>query len=50
MALATGSRLLYSLNSGVPEIQGFAVNGDGSLDSLGAVGGLPPGPVGLAAR
>jgi len=50
MALAAGSRLLYSLNSGVPEIQGFVVNGDGSLDSLGAVGGLPPGTVGLAAR
>lgn len=50
MALAKGSRLLYSLNGGVPEIQGFVVNGDGSLESLGAVGGLPPGTVGLAAR
>jgi hypothetical protein len=34
----------------VPEIQGFAVNGDGSLDPLGSVGGLPAGTVGLAAR
>ena len=34
---------------GVPEIKGFAVNGDGSLDPLGTVGGLPAGTVGLAA-
>jgi 6-phosphogluconolactonase (cycloisomerase 2 family) len=49
LALAKQSRLLYSLNSGVPEIQGFVVNGDGSLDSVGTVGGLPAGTVGLAA-
>jgi 6-phosphogluconolactonase (cycloisomerase 2 family) len=50
MALAKGSRLLYALAGGVPEINGFAVNGDGSLDPLGSVGGLPAGTVGLAAR
>ncbi|HSE81447.1 MAG TPA: beta-propeller fold lactonase family protein [Gaiellaceae bacterium] len=50
LALARNSRFLYSLNSGAPEIEGFAVNGDGSLDVLGAVGGLPAGAVGLAAR
>ena len=49
LALTKGSRFLYSLNSGVPEVQGFAVNADGSLDSLGSVGGLPAGSVGLAA-
>ena len=49
LALAKNSRLLYSLNSGVSEIQGFAVNGDGSLDSLGSIGGLPAGTIGLAA-
>ena len=50
LALSRSSRFLYSLNGGVPEIQGFAVDGDGSLAVLGAVGGLPAGSVGLAAR
>ena len=50
MALAKGSRLLYALAGGVPEIDGFVVNGDGSLEPIGAVGGLPAGTVGLAAR
>ena len=50
MALAKGSRILYSLAGGVPQIDGFVVNGDGSLESIGAVGGLPAGSVGLAAR
>lgn len=50
LALSRSSRFTYSLNGGVPEIQGFAVDGDGSLDVLGAVGGLPAGSVGLAAR
>ena len=50
MALAKGSRLLYALAAGGPEIDGFVVNGDGSLDPIGAVGGLPAGTVGLAAR
>jgi len=48
-ALSRNSRFLYTLNDGAHEIQGFAVNADGSLDPLGAVGGLPPGAVGLAA-
>lgn len=50
LALAKRGRLLYSLNSGVPEVQGFVVAADGSLESIGAVGGLPAGAVGLAAR
>jgi 6-phosphogluconolactonase len=50
MALAKGSRLLYSLAAGVPQIDGFVVSGDGSLEPLGSVGGLPAGTVGLAAR
>jgi 6-phosphogluconolactonase len=49
-ALSRGSRFLYTLNDGAHEIQGFAVNSDGSLDPLGALGGLPAGAVGLAAR
>ena len=49
-ALSRGSRFLYTLNSGANEIQAFAVNRDGSLDVLGAVGGLPVGATGLAAR
>jgi 6-phosphogluconolactonase len=50
MAFAKGSRLLYSLAGGVPQIDGFLVNGDGSLEPIGSVGGLPPGTVGLAAE
>ena len=49
MALAKNSRLLYALAGGVPEISGFVVNGDGSLDPIETVGGLPAGTVGLAA-
>lgn len=49
-ALSRDSRFLFTLNDGAHEIQGFAVNADGSLDPLGAVGGLPAGAVGLAAR
>jgi 6-phosphogluconolactonase len=49
MALAKGSQLLYSLAGGVPQIDGFVVNGDGSLEQIGSVGGLPAGTVGLAA-
>ena len=43
------SRILYALAGGVPEINGFVVNGDGSLDPIETVGGLPAGTVGLAA-
>ena len=50
LALSRGSRFVYSLNSGAREVEGFAVNADGSLNVLGAVGGLPTGAVGLAAR
>jgi 6-phosphogluconolactonase (cycloisomerase 2 family) len=49
MALAKSSRLLYALAGGVPQIDGFVVNGDGSLDPIGSIGGLPAGTVGLAA-
>jgi 6-phosphogluconolactonase (cycloisomerase 2 family) len=49
MALAKGSRILYALAGGVPQIDGFAVNADGSLDPIGSAGGLPAGTVGLAA-
>ncbi|MGH3014076.1 MAG: lactonase family protein, partial [Gaiellaceae bacterium] len=49
-ALARGNRFLYTLNGGANEIQAFAVAPDGSLAVLGAVGGLPAGATGLAAR
>lgn len=49
-ALSQGSRFLYVLASGAHQIDRFRVNGDGSLSALGAVGGLPAGSVGLAAR
>jgi 6-phosphogluconolactonase (cycloisomerase 2 family) len=46
--LSRDGRFLYTLNGGAREIQGFAVDPDGSLDALGTVGGLPAGAVGLA--
>jgi 6-phosphogluconolactonase len=48
-ALANDGKFLYVLTGGTTTIAGFRVNGDGSLDSLGSVGGLPAGSVGLAA-
>ena len=47
-----GNRFLYVLSviSGEPMVFGFMINRDGSLVSLGAIGGLPPGAVGLESR
>jgi hypothetical protein len=48
-ALSRASRFLYTLNEGTHEIAGFRVRGDGSLEPIGALGGLPAGAVGLVA-
>ena len=50
MALSNNSRFLFALGSGSHQISGFRVGGDGSLTPAGALGGLPVGAVGLAAR
>jgi 6-phosphogluconolactonase (cycloisomerase 2 family) len=47
-----GNRYLYVLAviSGEPQVFGFMINRDGSLVSLGSLGGLPPGSAGLLAE
>ena len=50
MALSRNSRYLYALNSGSGTIGLWSIQADGSLQGLGAVGGLPAGANGLAAR
>jgi 6-phosphogluconolactonase (cycloisomerase 2 family) len=47
--LSRNSQYLYALNSGTGSVAAFAVQSDGSLVSLGSVGALAPGAVGLAA-
>lgn len=51
IALSADSRYLYVLQvGGTPAVHAFRVQDDGSLISLGPVGGLPAGTRGLAAR
>jgi 6-phosphogluconolactonase len=51
IALSADSRYLYVLQvGGTPAVHAFRVQEDGSLTSLGTVGGLPAGTRGLAAR
>jgi 6-phosphogluconolactonase (cycloisomerase 2 family) len=50
MAFSRDSRLLYARNFGEGTIRGFSVGSDGSLTPVTAVGGLPAGATGLAAR
>lgn len=50
IALSRHNRFLYGVASGTHEINGFAVQGDGTLTPLtGAVTGLPAGATGLLA-
>jgi hypothetical protein len=49
-ALTKDSHYLYVLNELIGTIDGFRVERDGSLTSVGRVGGLPPNAQGLAAR
>jgi 6-phosphogluconolactonase len=48
-ALSRASRFLYTLNGGTNDIAGFRVRADGSLEPIGALGGLPAGAAGLVA-
>ena len=51
IALSGNSRYLYALGVGdAPAVHAFRVGHDGQLEPLGAVGGLPAGTGGLAAR
>ena len=50
MDLSNDGRFLYTLNIGDDTISTFRVRPDGSLDLLHAVGGVPDGANGLAAR
>jgi 6-phosphogluconolactonase (cycloisomerase 2 family) len=47
-AVSSDGRFLYVLVDGHHTIGGFRINADGSLTSLGEVGALPAGAVGLA--
>jgi 6-phosphogluconolactonase (cycloisomerase 2 family) len=50
MAFSRDSRFLYVLSAGTHAIAAFSLGPHGSLSPLGAVGGLPAGANGLAAR
>ena len=50
MALAGGSRFLYSLNGGNQTLGAFRVKADGSLEAIPGISGLPAGANGLAAK
>jgi 6-phosphogluconolactonase (cycloisomerase 2 family) len=50
MDLSNDGRFLYTLNIGDDTISTFRVMPDGSLEHLGAIGGVPDGANGLAAR
>ena len=50
LALSTGSRFLYALDSGTAAISAFRVRPGGDLEPVPGASGLPPAAVGLAAR
>jgi 6-phosphogluconolactonase (cycloisomerase 2 family) len=50
MAMSHNSRFLYARNAGDGTIGGFRVRSDGRLIQLAAVGALPDGAAGIAAR
>ena len=50
MALSGNSQFLYSLNAGNGTISSFRINGDGSLQTLPVLSGIPAGANGLAAQ
>jgi 6-phosphogluconolactonase len=49
LALSESSRHLFVLNSAAQTVGSFRVGGDGRLDAVDVVGGLPAGATGLAA-
>ena len=49
-AISNNGRFLYVLADQIGQVYGYRINADGSLSSLGAVGGLPLGNGGLVAQ
>ena len=49
-AVSAGSGYLYVRAGGAQEIDGFAIQNDGGLSSVGTPPGIPASAVGLAAR
>lgn len=50
MAISANGRFLYVRNNGGRSITVYRIEADGSLESAGAIGGIPAGANGLAAR
>src|SRR5439155_15435388 len=50
IALSTGDHFFYTLNAGNGTVSGFRVESDGSLTSVGSIGGVSSGVQGIAAR
>ncbi|MFL5766892.1 MAG: lactonase family protein [Actinomycetota bacterium] len=50
MAVSAGSDYLYVRAGGAPEIDGFAIQGDGGLSPVGTPPAIPASAVGLASR
>ena len=50
VAVSNDDRFLYVLTAGDQSISQYRIAADGSLTSLGAIGGLSVGTVGLVAR
>jgi hypothetical protein len=50
MAVSAGSGYLYVRAGSGPEIDGYAIQGDGGLFPVGAPPGIPASAAGLAAR
>jgi 6-phosphogluconolactonase (cycloisomerase 2 family) len=48
-AVSNSGRFLYNLTDGAHSITAFRIAEDGSLASLGSIGGLPAGAIGIAA-
>jgi 6-phosphogluconolactonase len=49
-AVSNDGRFLYNLTDGRQAVTGFRIAEDGSLASVGSIGGLPSGAAGIAAR
>jgi 6-phosphogluconolactonase (cycloisomerase 2 family) len=50
LGITRDGRFLYTLNSGNQTLGMFKIKSDGSLESLGSIGGIPEGANGLVAR
>jgi hypothetical protein len=50
MSVSAGRGYLYVRAGGGPEIDGYAIQGDGGLSPVGTPAGIPASAVGLASR